>query len=242
MAKKARGQMVDQKLVELAAQMGIEISEKQAQQLYNYQALLLEWNQKMNLTAIIDPDEIRMKHFLDSLSLISLNPQGPLVDVGTGAGFPGLVIKIMRPDIEVVLLDSLKKRLNFLDAVISDLGLSGISTLHGRAEELGHMDKHRERYQTVTARGVAAMSVLFELCLPLVSVGGVMLAMKGPMAAQELSDAAKAEKVLGGESKVVEAQIPESDMTRHIIMTRKCRHSPSNYPRSHGKIKSSPIK
>ena len=160
-------------LIEGAKTIGITFSEKEMNQLSRYGELLIEWNEKMNLTGITDPQGVAVKHMLDSAVGTTLLPQeASLVDVGTGAGFPGIVLKILRPDLEIVLLDSLRKRLNFLDVVIHELGLEKIRTVHARAEEAGHKKELRESFDIVVARAVSSLPALLELCFPLVKKGG----------------------------------------------------------------------
>lgn len=206
-----------------------------------YEKLLLEWNEKMNLTAITEHDEIVGKHFVDSVSFQSLLPEGAhLVDVGTGAGFPGLPLKIVRPDLTVTLMDALKKRLTFLDRVCEDLSLADVKTLHMRAEDAGHSPLCREQFDAACARAVAALPVLCEYCMPLVKKGGVFLALKGPDGREEAEKSKKAIKILGGE--LVEIRdVCWENMAHVVIVIRKTSHTPSKYPRKAGKPKNSPI-
>lgn len=206
-----------------------------------YEALLLEWNEKMNLTAITAHDEIIHKHFVDSVSFHALLPKGAhLIDVGTGAGFPGLPLKIVRPDLTVTLMDALKKRLTFLDAVCEDLSLTDIKTLHMRAEDAGNAPLCREQFDAACARAVAALPVLCEYCMPLVKKGGVFLALKGPDGREEAEKSKKAIKILGGE--LVEIRdVCWQNMEHVVIVIRKTSHTPSKYPRKAGKPKNSPI-
>ena len=199
-------------IVPLCAEFGVELTEDKIKKLNAYGNLLLEWNEKMNLTAIKEPKEVLYKHFYDCILFfknVKVPQNATLIDIGTGAGFPGLVLKIVRPDIEVTLLDSLNKRLVFLNEVINALGLEGIKTLHSRAEDGGKNKLYRERFQIATARAVASMPVLLEYCLPFVTNGGQFVAMKGPSAREEASLCDNALKVLGGE----EPQIFEETLT-----------------------------
>lgn len=187
-------------LLERAGTYGIPVSDPQAEMLQRYMELLVEWNQKLNLTAITEPKEVAEKHFIDSMMIMkAANLENKtLIDVGTGAGFPGLVLKILCPSLKVTLLDSLNKRLVFLDEVIKELGLIGIETIHGRAEEISRKKEHRDSYDYSVSRAVARLSLLSEYCLPYVKPGGSFLAMKGPAAEEELQKAGNAIKLLGG--------------------------------------------
>lgn len=217
------------------------LSEEQYAQLERYAELLVEWNEKMNLTAICDDEGIATKHFLDSMTaLLTDKVNGKVIDVGCGAGFPGLVLKIMKPELELTLLDSLAKRLTFLNAVSDELELSGVTTIHSRAEDGARI--MRESFDTVVSRAVANMTVLSELCLPFVKVGGYFLALKGPLADEELSAAKKAIEVLGGKVEgVFSAEIPFTDLNHKIIIVKKVRQTPMQYPRKPGIAAKSPI-
>ena len=223
--------------------MGIGISDGQLEQLEKYGHLLQEWNEKINLTAITDDEEIAVKHFLDSLTaLLTDKVNGSVIDVGTGAGFPGLVLKTIKPEIQLTLLDSLNKRINFLKATAEELSLDGVEFVHGRAEDFGMNIKYREKFDTAAARAVANLRVLAEWCLPFVKIGGYFLALKGPLADDELKDAKKAIHILGGEVEdVFEAKIPYSDLSHKIIIIKKVRRTPSKYPRKPGIAIKSPI-
>lgn len=224
-------------------EMGIGISGSRIEQLEKYGHLLQEWNEKINLTAITDDEGIAVKHFLDSLTALLTNKvNGSVIDVGTGAGFPGLVLKTVKPEIQLTLLDSLNKRINFLKAVAEELSLDGVEFVHGRAEDCGMNIKYREKFDTAAARAVAKLRVLAEWCLPFVKVGGYFLALKGPLADDELKDAKKAIHILGGEVEdVFETKIPYSDLSHKIIIIKKVRHTPSKYPRKPGIAIKSPI-
>lgn len=222
-------------------QLNIGIDEEKTEQLLEYAKLLVEWNEKMNLTAITDSEGIATKHFLDSMTaLVTGKVKGKVADIGCGAGFPGLVLKIMKPEIELTLLDSLKKRLTFLDNVCAELGLDNVQTVHSRAEDGGRL--MREQFDTVVSRAVANMTVLSELCLPFVKVGGYFLALKGPLADEELSAAKRAIEVLGGKvESIFSAEIPFTDLEHKIIIVKKVRHTPMQYPRKAGIAAKSPI-
>ncbi len=222
-------------------QLGIDCDSEKIVQLCTYSDMLKEWNEKMNLTAICDDEGIATKHFLDSMTaLLTDKVSGKVIDVGCGAGFPGLVLKIMNPEIELTLLDSLAKRLTFLNTVKDALGLSGVTTVHQRAEDGARM--MRESFDTVVSRAVANMTVLSELCLPFLKVGGYFLALKGPLADEELSAAKKAIEILGGKVEgVFSAEIPFTDLNHKIIIVKKVRQTPMQYPRKPGIAAKSPI-
>lgn len=229
-------------LKELAAKKGINLTETQLTQFETYSQMLREWNEKMNLTAIVDPKGIAEKHFYDSLLFLVATdiPQGArVIDVGTGAGFPGVVLKIARPDIELVLLDSLNKRLIFLGELLKELKLDA-ELIHARAEE-GAKPPLRESFDIATARAVAALPTLTEYCLPYVKVGGSFVAMKGPAANQEAEQAKNALKVLGGDKfEILTEFLPEGD-ERCFAITKKISQTPTKYPRNSGKISKNPL-
>lgn len=222
---------------------------EQQQQLLRYARLLREWNEKLNLTAILDDEGIAVRHFQDSLTIVPLirayQSRNPgtlrLADVGTGAGFPGLVLKIACPELDVVLIDALSKRLKFLDAVIAELGLQGVRTIHARAEDAGRMKNLREQFDFVVARAVAALPVLAEYCLPLVRKNGQFIAMKA-QAEDEISAAQKAVVTLGGNKPRVHSfLLPGTDMQRTLITVDKVRQTPPAYPRKAGKVEQNPL-
>lgn len=219
------------------------LSEEQYAQLERYAELLVEWNEKMNLTAITDPEGIAVKHFLDCLAYLKRAkiPEGARVaDVGTGAGFPGVVLKIARPDIKLVLIDSLQKRLNFLEAVFNEIGIKA-ELVHARAEDAGHDKKLRESFDVVTARAVANLAVLSEYCIPLVKIGGVFAPMKTAEVSEELEGAKTAAKILGGE--VLEPEIYEIPAGgRSVVFIGKKAATPAKYPRQRVKISEKPLK
>ncbi len=211
------------------------------ERLEKYAELLVEWNQKMNLTAITDPEGIAVKHFLDCLMIFKYVkiPQGAsVIDIGTGAGFPGVVIKIARPDIKLTLMDSLGKRITFLDTLCSELGLE-VTTIHSRAEDI--TAEQRESYDFAVARAVANMRVLTEYCLPYVKLGGSFVAMKGSTAADEVKEAQKSIAVLGG--KLFSQELFELGEFggRGIINIKKISQTPTKYPRNAGKISKQPL-
>lgn len=199
-----------------------------------YAELLKDWNTRINLTAITDDEEIRVKHFEDSLTILPyIKENSTLVDVGTGAGFPGIPVAIARPDVNVTLVDSLEKRVKFLNCVVETLGLTNVTCIHSRAEDFGKNPDYREKFDYATARAVASMPVLLEYCLPLVKVGGSFIAMKGANAADEKFD--KALKVLGGKLKATDKFVLEgTDMERCIFTVEKAGKTPPQYPRKAG--------
>lgn len=229
--------------------MGVDLTSEQLEQFCQYADLLVEWNQKMNLTAITDPEGIAVKHFADSLCawkvIDSVRKEKPdrrisLIDVGTGAGFPGIPLKILFPDLKVVLLDSLQKRLTFLETVIHVLGLSDIRCVHDRAEEGAHRPKMREQFDMVTARAVASLPVLLEYCAGYAKVGGYFLAYKGPSLGEELSQSKRAQKVLKMDLKEVLKDQTGSDQHQVAVFV-KGGPLALQYPRKQSKIKSTPL-
>lgn len=226
-----------------AKEIGLKITADQAEQFQAYLEILLSWNEKMNLTAITDPGEVVEKHFIDSLTLLAhckLKPGAKIIDVGTGAGFPGVPLKILRPDLELTLLDSLNKRLNFLGEVCSALGIEA-ERFHKRAEEAGLDHGLRESFDVVTARAVAPLNILCEYCLPLVKMKGFFLAMKGPDAQRELEEAQAALELLGGtDVRLISLSLPTAG-ERNIIEVQKKAFTPKAYPRHGGTISKHPL-
>ena len=225
-----------------AKQIEIELTKKQIEKYYNYMNLLLEWNEKINLTSIIDPKEIILKHFVDSLTIAKyIKDDEKLIDVGTGAGFPGIPLSIVKENTDIVLLDSLNKRINFLEEVKENLKLENITTIHGRAEEFGKNKKERETYDIATSRAVAPLNILLEYLLPLVKVGGRAICMKGSNI-EEVENAKNALEILGGKiEKIEEITLPNSDIKRNIIIVKKVKNTPSKYPRKPGTPSKEPI-
>lgn len=233
-----------EKMLEYSRDLGLLFNEKQLELFYKYQQLLLEWNEKINLTAIIDPEEIILKHFIDSLTIEKyIEKNENIADVGTGAGFPGIPLKIYRPDLNIVLIDSLNKRVSFLDEVIKELELEKIETVHSRIEDIGQLEKYREKFQNVTARAVANLSVLSEYLLPLVKLEGQCICMKGNSIEEELEESKKAIEILGGKiDKIDKFNLPNSDIERNIILINKIKFTPKMYPRKAGKPSKEPLK
>lgn len=231
-------------LYEKTKQIGIELTEEQLEKFYLYMNILLEWNEKINLTAITNEEEIILKHFVDSLTINKyIEDSKSLIDVGTGAGFPGIPIKILRQDLKITLLDSLNKRINFLNEVIEKLELKNIECIHGRAEEFGKNKNYREKYDISTSRAVANMSTLSEYLIPFVKIGGKVLAMKGDKAEEELEEAKKAIKLLGGKVENIDNfYLPNSDIKRSIIIIKKIEKTEMKFPRKPGMPAKEPIK
>lgn len=225
-----------EKFKKVLSEYGYLLSEHQFEQFIKYYELLVEWNERMNLTAITEFEEVLLKHFADSLSIIKvidLNTVSSLIDIGTGAGFPGIPIKIMYPDLNVTLLDSLQKRIGFLDEVISVLKLDKINTIHGRAEDFAKPDKLRESYDICVSRAVANLSSLTELCLPYVKVDGSFISYKSDKVNDELSGAVKAIEMIGGSLEKKEIFNIENN-TRALVVIRKIKNTPKQYPRKAG--------
>ena len=230
-------------LLEKAEKIQLKIEEAQAKKLYDYMQLLLSWNEKMNLTAITDPNEVIVKHFIDSFTVSQyIEKDSYMVDVGTGAGFPGIPLKIIRPDISIVLVDSLQKRVHFLEEVIQKLTLTDIDAIHSRIEGFGKNKIYREKFDFVTSRAVANLAVLSEYMLPLLKISGKAICMKGANVETEIEDAKKAIKILGGKIDKVETfLLPDTDMSRNIIIIKKQQNTPNQYPRKAGLPAKQPI-
>ena len=227
-------------------ELGITLSEEQKTQFLQYYELLVEWNSFMNLTGITDYEEVMLKHYLDSLVLklpiTGDNSRLRLIDVGTGAGFPGLPLKIAYPDTEVVLFDSLNKRIKFLDEVISQLSLKGVTTIHGRAEDGGRNPKLREQFDVSVSRAVADLAVLSEYNLPFVKIGGYFVAYKSGEIDEELEKSKKAILILGGQiEKVDKFKLPETDIERSLVYIKKVKNTPKKFPRKAGLPAKEPI-
>lgn len=228
----------------------IDLFEDQKKKFMDYYELLIEWNSFMNLTAITDFDEVILKHFVDSLAICQApvfikkvkESKVSLVDIGTGAGFPGIPLKIIFPDMKVTLLDSLNKRVKFLDAVIEKLDLKNIETVHGRAEDLAGKQDYREQYDFSVSRAVANLSTLTELCIPFVKKGGYFISYKSEKIGEELSVGRKAIDILGGKMEdILEYQLPDSDINRSLLLIRKEKNTPKKYPRKAGTPAKEPL-
>ncbi|MBI4236554.1 MAG: 16S rRNA (guanine(527)-N(7))-methyltransferase RsmG [Chloroflexi bacterium] len=220
-----------------AARLGVALSPAQLAAFRLYLDLLLDWNRRINLTAIRDPVEVERLLFLDSLTLLLAFPGGAerVVDVGSGAGIPGLPLKIAAPELQVTLLEATGKKVRFLEQAVGLLGLTGVAVVQGRAEELGHAPEHRQAYGIVIARALAPLRVLAELCLPFAHVGGVVIAPKGAEAAREAAEAQRAVRLLGGEVREVSpVALPELPPDRHLVVLEKVAPTPPLYPRRSG--------
>ena len=226
-------------------ELNIDLNDNQINSFTVYKELLKEWNEKINITSITDDVEIDIKHFLDSLTPVMTNlfdGNKKIIDVGTGGGFPGLPLKIYNENLKVTLLDSLNKRIIFLNEVIKSLKLKDIDAVHGRAEELGRKEEYREQYDICISRAVASLDTLAEYCMPFVKKGGYFISMKGPDVDEEIIQSEKGIKILGG--KVVDKRIftlPESDINHSLIIIEKIKETPTKYPRAGGKPKKDPL-
>lgn len=227
-------------------ELGIEITNRQVEQFLKYYEMLVETNKVINLTSIVNLDEVIVKHFIDSLLVvktIDMNKFNTMIDVGTGAGFPGIPLKIMFTNLKVVLLDSLNKRLKFLDSIIDELQLTDISTVHGRAEDIGKDIEYREKFDVCVSRAVANLSTLSEYCIPFISVGGEFISYKSEFSEEEKRGAEKAINLLGGSiKKSVIVELPYSEINRSFIFIDKKNKTPNKYPRKAGVPSKKPIK
>lgn len=221
----------------------IKINDEQIKKFMNYMNLLLEWNEKINLTAITQPEEVKLKHFVDSLTVLKyINDDDKVIDIGTGAGFPGIPLKIMKENTKITLLDSLNKRINFLNIVIETLNLRNIQAIHGRAEEIARNKLYREKYDVAVSRAVANLSTLTEYMLPFVKVGGKCICMKGANVNEELERAQNAIKELGGEiERVDNFYLSDNDNERNIIVIKKVKETNPKYPRKAGTPSKEPL-
>lgn len=234
-----------------AADLGIVLTDEMKEQFSKYYSILVEWNKVMNLTGITEYEEVYEKHFLDSICIVKafseknvlpFHDNIKVIDVGTGAGFPGIPLKIVFPDIEVTLLDSLNKRINFLNRVIEELSLSKIATVHGRAEDYARNSKFRSQYDLCVSRAVANLSVLSEYCIPFLKVGGSFISYKSGEVDEELNQAEKALSLLGGETEsVLKFNIPETDIKRSFVIINKKKETPGKYPRKAGLPSKEPL-
>ena len=231
-----------EKMQEKSKILGFDFSVEQISKFYKYMNMLIEWNEKINLTAITDEEEIIAKHFIDSLTILKyIKDDYTMIDVGTGAGFPGLPIAISSKA-EVTLLDSLNKRVNFLNSISNELELKNVNTVHGRAEEMGVNQKYREKYDIAVSRAVAPMNVLVEYLLPFVKIGGICICMKGPKADEELKEAKRAIKLLGGEIiKQEKLKLDNEKMERNLIIIKKVSTTAKKYPRKPGMPAKQPL-
>lgn len=230
-------------LVPLCSEFGVKLTAEQLAQFNNYGNMLLDWNSKINLTAITDPYDIVYKHFYDCLLLLkNVNiPEGAaVIDIGTGAGFPGVVLKIARPDIELTLMDGLNKRLIFLNELLSGLSLTA-KTIHARAEEAGQKPEYREKFDFATARAVAKLNVLYEYCTPFLKTGGSFVALKGPAVNEEIANSERAAQILGCSNPKVFKENLMGGEERNIVLVKKISQTPPKYPRISAKISKQPL-
>jgi 16S rRNA (guanine527-N7)-methyltransferase len=225
--------------------LGIAADEQICEKFIKYKDLLQEWNLKMNLTAITEDREVIIKHFFDSASVLNavhIKAGMRVIDVGSGAGFPGIPLKLLAPEADMLLLDSLNKRIKFLETVVGEMHMDKINCIHMRAEDAGRDARFRAKFDLCLSRAVARLSVLSEYCLPLIKPGGEFIAMKGPDAPQEISDAEIAIEMLGGEiSDVKTVLLPYSDINHTLIVIKKCRQTSKKYPRNASIISKIPI-
>ena len=225
--------------------LNILLEDEQVNQFYKYMNLLIEWNKNINLTAITEPSDIILKHFIDSIYVskyIEIPANSSIIDIGTGAGFPGIPLKIIRKDLNITLLDSLNKRIMFLDNVINNLDLKDISAIHGRAEEMGKNKKYREMFDYAISRAVANLTVLSEYMIPFVKLGGKSICMKGGNIKEELENSQKALGILGGNLlHVEEFNLLDTDIKRSLIIIEKCKITPIKYPRKPGTPAKDPL-
>ncbi|MBO4401130.1 MAG: 16S rRNA (guanine(527)-N(7))-methyltransferase RsmG [Selenomonadaceae bacterium] len=222
------------------------LSARQLDQFEIFYRAVIDWNEKINLTAITGAEDFAIKHVIDSLTVWDENKFAgvrKIIDVGTGAGFPGIPLKIFKPEVEIVLLDSLDKRVKFLKSVVEELNLSGVECVHGRAEDLAHDKNYRERFDLVTARAVARLNVIAEYCLPFAKTGGIFAAMKGKNFREEIAEAGVAVKILGGgEILSVEKNLPNLPDIRAVIYVDKVKSTPKNFPRKAGVPAKNPLR
>lgn len=232
-----------QELANRATQFEINLSKGQQEQFFSYMQLLLDWNEKINLTAITEQKEILIKHFIDSLSIVPyIKANDNILDIGTGAGFPGIPLKITLPQNSFTLLDALNKRINFLNEVIQKLKLENIQAVHSRAEEFAKVEGKRESYEIVTSRAVAKLNVLLEYMLPFTKVGGKCICMKSVGIEDELKEGEKAIEILGGKiEKVDTITLENTDIQRKIVIIKKIKETPKKYPRKAGMPNKEPL-
>ena len=234
----------NEKILHTFKSIDIKLNEKEVQSFKKYMDLLLEWNTKINLTAITEEDEIILKHFLDSCTIMKcIKSEDKIIDIGTGAGFPGIPLKIINPDIHITLMDSLNKRINFLNDVIDKLSLKNIDAVHSRAEDLARNEKFREKYDIAVSRAVANLSTLSEYMLPFVKIGGKCICMKGPNIDEEVENAKGAISKLGGRIKSIDNfKLGNTENERNIIVIEKIAHTNPKFPRKAGLPSKEPLK
>lgn len=232
-------------LLDKVNKLSIELNEKQVKQFIKFYEMLVEWNKVMNLTGITEYDEVVEKHFVDSLSIVNvvdMNDIHKVIDIGTGAGFPGIPLKIAFPHLEITLLDSLNKRIKFLNAVIDELGLDNIHTIHGRAEDFAKQENYREKYDLCVSRAVANLSTLSEYCLPYVAVDGMFVPYKSGDIEEELNNSKKAIQILGGKiENTFKFELPGTDIGRSLVKIKKVKNTAKKYPRKAGLPSKEPL-
>lgn len=224
--------------------LNIKLNDKQLEKFYNYMIILLKWNENINLTAITEPEEIITKHFIDSLTVAKyIENNSKIVDIGTGAGFPGIPLAIVNDSSSFTLVDSLNKRINFLNEVTNNIELKNVTTIHNRAEEFGNNKQYREMYDIAVSRAVARLNILVEYLLPAVKIGGKCICMKGSDVQEEIVESKKAIELLGGKiEKIEEFYLPDTNIKRTIIIINKIKNTPSKFPRKAGMPTKKPIK
>lgn len=231
---------------EAAKDVEIDLTEEQYNQFIKYMRLVQEWNEKINLTAITEDEEVIKKHFIDCMKAFkssAIKNAKTVIDVGTGAGFPGMPIAILNPNCKVTLLDSLNKRINFLNTVVRELNLKNVTTIHSRAEDGARKAELREQFDVATSRAVANMAVLSEFCMPYVKKGGYFVALKGPAIDEEINDSGNAIKILGGKLRgIIEVEIEGTDLKHNIVEVEKVNNCPKTYPRKAGTVTKKPLK
>ncbi|AZV58972.1 16S rRNA (guanine(527)-N(7))-methyltransferase RsmG [Clostridium sp. AWRP] len=233
------------KIIDTACKdVGLEFDEEKYNKFIKYKDILKFWNNKINLTTIVEDEDIIKKHFIDCVKIFKFSPLrniSNIIDIGTGAGFPGIPMKIVNPQIKVVLLDSLNKRINFLNQVISDIELRDIKCIHGRAEDFSKDTEYREKFDAAVSRAVANLTVLSEFCIPYIKLGGYFVAMKGPSVEDEIKESKKAVSILGG--KIVDIiKIENDDLNHNLVVIKKIKRTPNMYPRKAGMVSKKPLK
>lgn len=243
MLKNMELQEFTSKFEKLANDINIEIKDDKIEKFFKYMKLLLLWNEKINLTAITEPNNVILKHFIDSLTIAKyVKDNTNLIDIGTGAGFPGIPISIINDKCDITLMDSLNKRIKFLDDVVQNININNVRTVHARAEELARNKNYREKYNYATSRAVASLNILLEYMLPFVKVNGYCICMKGTNVQEELQNSKNALNTLGGVIENIEKfELPNSDITRNIIIVKKIKSTTSKYPRRAGMPSKEPL-
>ncbi|MFL0197920.1 16S rRNA (guanine(527)-N(7))-methyltransferase RsmG [Clostridium sp. WILCCON 0269] len=223
--------------------VGLDFNEEKYNKFMEYKDMLKLWNKKMNLTAIVEDDDIVKKHFIDCIKIFKFLPLKnaySIIDIGTGAGFPGIPIKILKPEVKLVLLDSLNKRINFLNQVILNIKLKDITCIHGRAEDFSRKIDYREKFDTAVSRAVANLTVLSEFSIPYVKRGGYFIAMKGPSVENEIEESKNAINILGGKIEDI-IKIEDDEFNHNLVVVKKVKHTPNAYPRKAGTVSKNPL-